>query len=425
VRTDVGVALAVGGLWFASVAILSGWDYWHPRSLGSYWWMGLWLALVLALRRTAPGPAFWFVVLGYPVTYGLFVHGAGLQSDFHVVPVLVAAFAVAGAAALPSWLVGALAVGATLLLAGGTSWARSYLHGAGGGWGVNPSHALLLAALALAATALGALFHRLAATSASLAQRNAELEALQELRAREAVRSERTRIARELHDVVAHHVSAIVVRAQAADRVGGTQPEAYRDAVRWIAPAGREALDAMRSVVRVLRDEELAATLQAAQPVAADVWPGAPVSASSPGAGLAPVPTAPLTPLPGLADLWAVVDRVRGAGLDVRTALPGVVPQCSPAVGLAVVRVAQEALTNVLVHSHATSADVVLATQDGGLVLEVRDPGPARPVDDAHRQGHGVVHMHERAAASAGALTVGPSPDGGWVVRMEVPCAVD
>lgn len=433
-RRDLGVALVVGAVWFTSVAVLSGWDYWHPQWLESYWWMGVWLTGTLALRRSAPQPAFWLAVLVYPVTYGMLIHGAKLQSDFHVVPVLVAAFAVTSAGAVSSWLVGTLTVGATLVMQAGTLGVSYYLRGQSSGWLVNPSHALLLAALSCAATALGALFHRLAAASASLAQRNAELEALQELRAREAVRSERTRIARELHDVVAHHVSAIVVRAQAADRVGGTDPEAYREAVRWIAPAGREALDAMRSVVRVLRDEGRdegrGDTVQTtapttAQGVAVGFWPGAAFSASLLGPDLLAADTTPMTPVPGLADLEAVVDRVRGAGLDVRATLPEVAPRCSPAVGLAVVRVAQEALTNVLVHSRATSAEVRLEVRPGGLVLEVRDPGPARPAEDEHRQGHGVVHMHERAAASAGALTVGPTPDGGWAVRMEVPCADD
>jgi len=385
-----------------SVAVLSGWDYWHPRWIESYWWTGLWLVVALGGRRTAPRPVFWLVVLVYPVTYGGLIDGATLQSDFHVIPVLIAAFAVTSAAALPPVLVGALAIAATLAMQAGMHLVPPDLRGQGSGWVVTPSHGLLLAALASAATALGALFHRLAATSASLAQRNAELEALQELRAREAVRSERTRIARELHDVVAHHVTAIVVRAQAADRVGGTEPEAYREAVRWIAPAGREALDAMRSVVRVLREE----------------------SADRPVPGTRPdrrEDAAPMTPMPGLTDLRAVVDRVRGAGLDVSASLPDAPPPCSPAVGLAVVRVAQEALTNVLVHSRSATADVRLEVRPRGLVLEVRDPGPARPEDGAHRQGHGIVHMRERAASCSGVLTVGPDPDGGWSVRMEVP----
>src|SRR5690606_10960756 len=114
---------------------------------------------------------------------------------------------------------------------------------------------LLLVALVVAASVLGAALGRLDETLASLAERNRELEELAEVRAREAVQSERVRIARDLHDVVAHHVSAIVVRAQVVQRVGGDDVGVYRDAMAWIAPEGREALDAMRSMVRVLRED--------------------------------------------------------------------------------------------------------------------------------------------------------------------------
>jgi signal transduction histidine kinase len=406
VRQDLGLALAASGLWVVVVSVASGWDYWHPQWLQSYWWAGAWLAVPLAFRRLAPAPAFWATAVVYPITYVQLLYGDNLQSDFHIVPVLVATFAVTRAATLPPWLVGLVSVGSTVLLEAGGRGIEGLLHRGDLHVLSHPSHALLLASLACAATILGALFHRLATASESLSQRNVELEALQEMRAREAVRSERTRIARELHDVVAHHVSAIVVRAQAADHVGDTEPEAYRNAVRWIVPAGREALDAMRSVVRVLRDD--------------DVELDPPLS---PMAGrLRDVDvTAPMGPVPGLADLGAAVERVRGAGLTVRAVLPEVLPTCSPAVGLAVVRVAQEALTNVLVHSRAAWAELLLDALPGGLVLQVRDPGPARPETDVARQRHGVLHMHERAAACGGEVTVGSLPDGTWVVRLAVP----
>jgi signal transduction histidine kinase len=408
VRQDVGAAVAVGALWVVAVSVASGWDYWHPRWIASYWWAGAWLVMTLAFRRFAPGVAFWATSVVYPLTYLGLVQGGDLQSDFHVLPVLVAAFAVTRAAAAPVWLVGLVSVGSTIVLEAGLSGVSDLLHhGDVYAVSIHPSHALLLATLACAAAVLGTLFQRLAATGESLAERNLELEALQELRAREAVRSERTRIARELHDVVAHHVSAIVVRAQAADHVGDTDPEAYRDAVRWIAPAGREALDSMRSVVRVLREDDVGDD---------DVTP----------AGLVRVPsdrTTPMTPQPGLADLTAIVERVCGAGLDVSAELPEVMPDCSPAVGLAVVRVAQEALTNVLVHSVASGADLRLSVLPGGLVLQVRDPGPARQETADARQRHGLLHMHERATACGGTVTAGRSDNGEWVVTMTVPCS--
>jgi signal transduction histidine kinase len=252
--------------------------------------------------------------------------------------------------------------------------------------GTNVTELLLLLSLVAAAALLGAVFARLDVTLASLAERNRELEALQEVRTREAVQSERVRIARDLHDVVAHHVSAIVVRAQAVDRVGGDDVDVYRDAVRWIAPEGRNALDAMRSLVRVLRED-----------------------------------AAPLAPTSTLSDLGAVVDRMRGAGLQLDARLPQVWPACPAAVGLAVVRVAQEALTNVVSHSAAGRASVALDHVDGRLVLEVTDPGPPRPAQATGRQGNGLLHMRERAVACGGTLTAGPLAGGahGWQVRME------
>jgi signal transduction histidine kinase len=142
-------------------------------------------------------------------------------------------------------------------------------------------------------------------------------------------------------------------------------------------------------------------------------------------------PSAPLAPLPGLEDLGPVVERVRGAGLAVTTTLPATLPRSSPAVGLAVVRVAQEALTNVLSHSLATHASLRIGTlgaADDRLVLEIHDPGPARrspgPLDghDALASGgNGLLHMQERAASCGGTLAAGPTPEGHWLVRMEVP----
>jgi signal transduction histidine kinase len=289
---------------------------------------------------------------------------------------------------VPAWVAGPLGALGALWAEWGTLdplvfWLRGDVESPG----TNVTELLLLLSLVAAAAALGAVFARLDATLASLAERNRELEALGEVRTREAVQSERVRIARDLHDVVAHHVSAIVVRAQAVDRVGGDDVEVYRDAVRWIAPEGRNALDAMRSLVRVLRED-----------------------------------VAPLAPTSTLADLGAVVERMRGAGLELDARLPQVWPACPAAVGLAVVRVAQEALTNVVSHSAAGRASVSLGQADGVLVLEVTDPGPPRPATTPGRQGNGLVHMRERAVAWGGTLTAGPLAGGthGWRVRMEV-----
>jgi signal transduction histidine kinase len=392
----------VGGTWLVAVAVAVGWDYWHPWWIESYWWAGLWLMPPLALRRSWPRLGFWLTAVVYPLTYALLVSGQGLQSDFHVLPVMIAAFTVTRAAMSPL-LAGAVAAGSTVCLTvGRPAGLAALLDGRGAALGGGVSHLLLLGCLVLAAPVLGAVFSRLGETTASLAERNAELEALQDLRTREAVHSERTRIARDLHDVVAHHVSAIVVRAQAADQVGEDRPEVYREAVQWIGPAGREALDAMRSVVRVLHDDVPDRFL----------------------ASSAAEASAPRAPLPTLSELSAVIERVRGAGLDVDARLPTVWPTVPPPVGLAVVRVAQEALTNVLVHSAATRTRLALEMVGERVVLEVSDPGPARVAVTPWRRGNGLVHMCERAAACGGSLTAAPDPGGGWAVRLEVPAGV-
>ncbi|MCR6688413.1 sensor histidine kinase [Cellulomonas sp.] len=387
-RTDVPIGLAVGGLWSLGLLVAMRSANWMPLSIEGYWWAGLWLTISLATWRAAPRASFWVVAVGYPVTYSFVVtDGWGMSSPSHILPLLVAAFGVTRSGGLRVVPAVVASVGAELVLSAGLAGATRGV--TGGEWfpAIDRSSAVQLTALVVAAAVIGSIMRRLALTSASLEQRNAELLALQEVRARAAVRDERTRIARELHDVVAHHVSAIVVRAQAADRVADRDPQAPREAVRWIAPAGREALDAMRSVVRVLRaaDDE----------------------------------SAPLAPTAGLESLPAVVERVRAAGVVVTAELPAPLPACPPAVGLAVVRVAQEALTNVLVHSAATEAALTLSVAGGTLVLDVRDPGPPRA--EASRGGNGLVHMRERAAAAGGTLAVGPAPDGGWRVLLMVP----
>ena len=383
---DIALAGAVALAWAFALLAAQSWEYWHPQWIESYWCAGAWLTVPLALRRTAPGAAYWATVVGYPWLYSVTVP-VGLQSAFHVVPLLLAAFLATRARAVVGWLAGPVVCLATSWL----QWTRpsvalDALLGRVSGPG-NVTQTLLLFSLAAAATVLGAVFARLDETLASLAERNRELEAIGEVRTREAVQSERVRIARDLHDVVAHHVSAIVVRAQAVARVGGDDVEVYRDAVGWIAPEGRAALEAMRSMVRVLRED-----------------------------------TAPLSPASTLADLGGVVDRMRGAGLDLEADLPQEWPPCSSAVGLAVVRVAQEALTNVVSHSAATRARVVLGQAGDRLVLEVTDPGPARTPADPGRGGNGLVHMRERAVACGGTLRAGPlGPAGeGWRVRLEV-----
>jgi signal transduction histidine kinase len=393
-RSDYVQAAAVGLAAALALAVVERWDYWMPACVGTYWAACWWTVIALAIRRRAPRLTLWLVGVGYVIAYSAATGGSALQSTLHLAPILVAVFAATRAAVHPLPVTLAAGLTATFVLLAGYAGAFNQLSILRWTPRFDLSTGLVVAAAVLATVAVGHVLHRLDVTTATLAERNAELLALQEVRANEAVRDERTRIARELHDVVAHYVSAIVVRAQAADRVADVQPEAPRDAVRWIAPAGREALDAMRSVVRVLRaaDDE----------------------------------TAPMAPTPDLDALPEVLERVSAAGLQVDADLPEQVPACSPAAALAVVRVAQEALTNVLVHSAAPTATVRLTCHEGTLVLDVHDPGPPRPAGPS-TGGNGIPHMRERAAAGGGTLVVGPVEQpghSGWRVLLVIPEAI-
>ncbi|MGO2041545.1 MAG: sensor histidine kinase, partial [Cellulosimicrobium funkei] len=244
---DLATALVAGAVWFTVVMVMERGDYWYPRFPDSYRVAGLGIVLALALRRVAPGPLFWGTVTLYPLAIPWI-----MQTPFELVPLMIAAFAATRSGAVPPVLatVGAGLAAFALQLAGRPGLVlppRPFF--VEELWVANsPSDVVLALALVLVAVAAGYFFRRLALTSESLRERNAELQELQAELAERAVLAERTRIARELHDVVAHHMSAIVVRAQAADRVAANRPDAPAEAVRWIADEGKQALTAMRSV---------------------------------------------------------------------------------------------------------------------------------------------------------------------------------
>ncbi len=395
---DLLIALPVGVLWFTVVTFMQRGDYWFPRSVASYHWVGVWIVAAIALRRVAPAPLFWATAMLYPLCLPW-----TFQSFFEVVPLMVAGFAATRSGTVPwplAGIVGGLSAFA-LLLSGRPQitfpplpfdprwlWLTR-----------SPSDVLVVLSLVLGAIAAGVFFRRLALTSESLRERNAELQALQAELAERAVLAERTRIARELHDVVAHHMSAIVVRAQAADRVAANQPDAPADAVRWITDEGKLALTAMRSVVHVLRRG---------------------TESDGGTAAMAPTPAAASTP----DELRAAARRLCDAGRAVDLTLPDPWPTTSAESGLAVVRIAQEALTNVLLHSLARDVAVTLSHDGRRLHLRVHDAGPPLPTA-GDRSGNGVANMRERALAAGGALTAGPDGRGGWTVDAWIPAEGD
>ena len=262
---------------------------------------------------------------------------------------------------------------------------------------------------------LGTLLRRYRATLGELAERNTELERLRLVEAQRAVADERTRIARELHDVVAHHVSAIAVRAQAAAHVQDRRPEEAGAALAYVTGAAGETLTALRRMVGVLRTSADESTVSAG---------GAGPGDLDGAAGLAPQP--------GLAQLPALLERMRATGMDVTLHEDGAAAAALPAdAQLAVYRIVQESLTNALRHAPGAPVEVRLGWQARWLSIRVTndaasaaDPASPARADDGSplaAGGHGLVGMGERLAAYDGTLRVGPLPGGGWRVAADLP----
>lgn len=228
-----------------------------------------------------------------------------------------------------------------------------------------------------------------AATGIAVQERRGRVEANILRRERQAVAEERLRIARELHDVVAHSMSLITVKAAVANHVVGQHPEEARDALRVIEAASRDGLAELRRMLGVLRSED--------------------------------EPTGELTPAPAVDDLAGLVERAASAGvtmsLDVRGA--DALPE---AVGLAVYRIVQEAVTNVVKHAAPANCAVAVHVADGTVGVEVVDDGTGRsPQESLGAAGHGLIGMRERVMTYAGSFNAGPRPGGGFMVTATLP----
>jgi signal transduction histidine kinase len=247
-----------------------------------------------------------------------------------------------------------------------------------------PSYVWLIASWAAGRSVRG--WRQKTVTSLALAAANRELAEQRELQAQAAVAVERGRIARELHDVVAHNVSMMVVQAGAAARVlDGEQPD-VRNALEVIAATGRETVDEMRTLLGVLR---------------ADNRPDA------------------LKPQPGLADLDQLVGGVQEAGLPVTLRVEGAQRPLPPVLDLSAFRIVQEALTNTLKHAGPAQARVTVRYGDTAVELEIADTG--RGPADGCSTGHGLVGMRERVAMFGGELETAAADGGGFTIRARLP----
>jgi signal transduction histidine kinase len=226
---------------------------------------------------------------------------------------------------------------------------------------------------------------------AELEARAARLEREREARDERAVTDERARIARELHDVIAHNVSVMVVQAAAGEEVFDEDPERARESLSAVASTGRAALTELRRLLGVIRSE--------------DEGGGEPS----------------YRPQPGIEYLGELVGQVRETGLPVELSVIGEPRRLPEGIGLCAYRIVQEALTNALKHAHASSAHVNVRYVADALELQVVDDGRGAASVNGETGGHGLIGMRERVALFGGELTASARAGRGYEVRARLP----
>jgi signal transduction histidine kinase len=375
-RVIVDAGLGIAGTGLIAVAAWGA-----PRLIGSTaiagpWWLlallPLLLGVPLVLRRRAP-LQMWLAIWAVVALLSLLGDNSlrGLAFTF----VLFAAAYSLGAHASPRRAVVGLIVVAPVVVAISHHGSLGLAFAQDGG-----PKAVVLSSLQLLAFWLAGVFVHARRQSVALASRNAALQR----QAEQATAAERSRIARELHDIVAHHLSVIVLQA-AGVRASGKPADAT---LEKIENSARQALAETRRLLGVLRD---------------------------------PDEETGLAPQPGIGDLAALAASVRAAGLPVRLAIDGDLAALPATVDVSVYRIVQEALTNVLKHAGPARADVTIDCGQDAVTIEVTDDGAAEPGHQAPAGGHGLAGMRERAAVFGGELAAGPRPGGGYAVRARLP----
>ena len=239
---------------------------------------------------------------------------------------------------------------------------------------------------------VGRIVNARVALNRELREKAARLEREREESAKLAVAEERARIAREMHDVVTHNVSVMVVQASAARRMIDHDPERAREALSSVEQTGREALSEMRRVLEMLRGSEEEAELQ---------------------------------PQPSLDDIGGLLERARAAGLDVELEVEGDPRRVQSSVDLSAFRIVQEALSNTLEHAGAEHARVTLRYGADAVEVDVTDDGRGARPPERKANGHGLVAMRERVAMLGGRLKTGYRAGGGFEVRATLPLEPD
>ncbi|MFK4103890.1 sensor histidine kinase [Streptomyces sp. NPDC019531] len=331
------------------------------------------LVLPLLWRRRRPGAAFAAITAVFVLQWSL---GAALRAD---VALFVALYSLAlhGRLRQLPWACAAMA-GSMGLVAVRVSSAVSV-------WDA----LFFLLSTATAAVALGLMVRIRRAQLAGLRERAARLEIERDQRNRLATATERTRVAREMHDIVGHNLSVIITLADAGAYATDIAPARGKEALQLIGDTGRQALGELRRVLGVLRE-----------------------TVEGPPGG------AELSPQPGIVDIGALCAKVRAAGLEVIYRTSGDADALDGGVQLTVYRIVQEALTNTLKHAdNGTRVHLAILVEDSRLTIRVQDTGPATPSGPPNEEGHGLVGMRERAALYGGTVSAGPTGGGGWSVE--------
>jgi signal transduction histidine kinase len=361
-----GCALLIAGALFAG----SGGDGLVTAPAATGWLAGLlagWLGIPVFTRRLRPLGSFLAVLAGCAAV--LAIGGQVIRGPF--VPLALTLYL------LPAITRGVLALAglaAALALLAAQGW---LLHTSGTGSG----DAVVVGLVLIISWLIGY----------GVQQRRVYRARLRERIAEAAVTGERLRIARELHDVVAHSMTVVAVQAGFGEYVFDQQPAEARATLAAIQTVSREALADMQRLLGVLRQS-------------------------------GPEPGPVLAPAPGLADLDRLVSGTGGAGVKVEVCHSGQARHLPASIDQAAFRIVQEALTNVVKHSGATTATVTIGFSPAGLQLKVRDPGGRIPAVTGGRQaGHGIAGMRERVSLCGGEFTAGPRPGQGFEVIAHFP----
>jgi signal transduction histidine kinase len=251
------------------------------------------------------------------------------------------------------------------------------------------------------------------------------LQAEHEGATRRALEVERSRIAAEMHDLVTHNVSMMIVQAGAARQVLASSPDDARDALLAVESSGRTAMTELRQLLGLLSPVDDARTSTAPDGKSAR-RPAEPAAAAA-GAGVAGDvdlrTEAGLRPQPGLGEVEGLVERVRATGVPVELQTAGLPHDLPAGLDLAAFRVVQEALTNVVKHAGKPRTTVTLGLDGGALVIQVSDEGAPIPaaVPAVPGGGRGLIGLRERVALFGGALDAGPRAGGGWRVQARIP----